>query len=86
MEEFAYLVNALLKSKVKGHFVTRSGVEIPGDQIEPLDPKSPFHVDNGGSYSYETVKGCIIEMFFTDKGKAFENRDLSIDIVKFVKE
>ena len=49
MEEFEYLVNACLKNKISGQFVTRSGVKIPSCNIVPLDPKSPFHVNNGGS-------------------------------------
>lgn len=86
MEEFEYLVNACLKSKISGQFVMRSGVTIPSGNIVPLDPKSPYHVDNGGSYSFETIKGSIVEMYLTDDGKTFKDRDTELDIVDFIKD
>ena len=90
MEEFEYLVNACLKSKISGQFVTRSGVKIPSGDIVPLDPKSPFHVNNGGSWEYETISGSIVEMYLTDKGRVMSDKgtgtyyDTELDIVDFV--
>ena len=86
MEEFAYLVNACLKSKIKGQFVQRNGVHIPSGQIEITPPEDPTSVERGGSYAFQTTKDCIIEMYLTDKGKVFTDRDTELDIVDFIKE
>ena len=92
MEEFEYLVNACLKSKISGQFVTRSGVKIPSGDIVPLDPKSPFHVNNGGSWEYETITGSIVEMYLTKNGCMMPEKitgtqhDTEFDIVDFIKD
>lgn len=92
MEEFEYLVNACLKSKISGQFVTRSGVKIPSGNIVPLDPESSQHIDNGGYYSFETIPGSIVEMYLTDKGRVMPDKgtgtyyDTDLDIVDFIKD
>jgi hypothetical protein len=92
MEEFEYLVNACLNSKISGQFVMRSGVKIPSGNIVPLDPKSPYHVDNGGSWAYETIPGSIVEMYLTKTGHVMPERvqghyrDTEMDIVDFIKD
>ena len=92
MEEFEYLVNACLKSKISGQFVMRSGVKIPSGNIVPLDPKSPHHVNNGGSWEYETIPGSIVEMYLTKTGRVFPEknndpyRETELDIVDFIKD
>ena len=86
MEEFAYLVDSCLKSKVKGQFVQRNGVRIPSGQIERTRAEDPMSEERGGSYAFQTTKDCIIEMYLTDKGKVFTDRDTELDIVDFIKE
>lgn len=92
MEEFAYLVNACLKSKISGQFVTRGGVKIPSGQIVPLDQQSPYHVNNGGWYAFETIPGSINEMYLTEKGRLLPEKDTGpyrqtdLDIVDFIKD
>lgn len=88
--DLSYYVNACLKGKISGNFVTRSGVKIPGSNIVPLDPKSPLHVCNGGYYSFETIPGTIVEIFLTDSGRIMPEKgsdsyyDTELDIVDFV--
>ena len=92
MEEFEYLVNACLKSKISGQFVMRSGVKIPSGNIVPLDPESPYHVNNGGSWEYETIPGSIVEMYLTKTGRVMPERvqghyrDTEMDIIDFIKD
>lgn len=76
MEEFAYLVNALLKSKIKGHFVMRNGcivrdVEPFGDYDEIFE--ITFTKDN-------TRFKTLLD------GSGHSITDCEYDIVKFVKE
>ena len=86
MEEFAYLVDSCLKSKVKGQFVQRNGDHIPSDQIERTLPSDTMSVERGGGYAFQTTRDCFIEMYLTDEGKLFTNRDTEWDIVDFIKE
>ena len=86
MEEFAYLVDSCLKSKVKGQFVQRNGVRIPSGQIERTPDSDPMSEERGGGYAFQTTPDCITEMYLTDKGKVFADRDTEWDIVDFIKE
>lgn len=83
MEEFAYLVNALLKSKIKGHFYLNNGIKVTN--VEPVD-------DEIFEFTF-FIEDDEIEILRCDKyGRIFTFSDrtdddvLEYDIVKFVKE
>ena len=90
--DLSYYVNACLKNKISGKFITRSGVSIPSSNVVPLDPQSPYHVNNGGWYSFETFPGSIIEMYLTDNGRVMPDTksgtsyDTDLDIIDFVED
>lgn len=91
--DLSYYVNACLKGKISGNFITRSGVSIPSSSIVPLDPKSVYHVNNGGWYSFETVPPhSVIEMYLTNNGRVMPNKgngtcyDTELDIVDFIED
>jgi hypothetical protein len=77
MEEFEFLVNACLKSKIKGYFVMRNGDEIPGDAIEPYEDPAGLY-----AYHYESQNR---HMFFTSKGTLFTKSESEFDIVDFIR-
>lgn len=77
MEEFEFLVNACLKSKIQGYFVMRNGDEIPGGAIEPYE-------DPLGLYAYQ-YNSQNRHMFFTSKGTLFTKSESEFDIVDFIR-
>lgn len=81
MKEFAYLVNALLKSTVKGHFVMRNGCIV--HDVEPFDDYDEIFGDEIFEVAF-TKDNTRYETLLDGSGHSITDREY--DIVEFVKE